>query len=447
MNRIAAMVVRHRWSLLAVFVILSVGIFSVSWWLTAYVESPSFREMISRQTSKGLKIEGEYKSVRRTGFLSASTPGFHGGGGEHTMKSLQAHEVEARFNPLGFFLKRWQFDRIEVRRGAVELQKVDGDDEDPPPPKKPWYHVFLPDRIYLKKTHCPSTDVLWMFKEKRAGIYDIDLIIRPNGRDFEYWGKDGILRMPFVPQLRVERIHTLIRKEKMYLYGATLVPPGKSPRGTLEVHGEAGLKKDRTITTELHFQDMPLPPWLPKSWQPHVDGLASGEIDWRSVGTKIENSNAGGRLDVAGGRLYGLKGLQTLATFTENPRFLDIRFDDFGMDLAWRYPKLRAKRVRIEAKGLVKIQGSFQVINKALDGEIQLGVTQESLKNFPGAEEKIFTRQAGGYLWTAVKLSGTVSEPKEDLSPRLTALLWESPGAFFSTLFRMLGDWFKGLFE
>ena len=60
--------------------------------------------------------------------------------------------------------------------------------------------------------------------------------------------------------------------------------------------------------------------------------------------------------------------------------------------------------------------------------------------------EEVFGRQRGGYLWTSVHLSGTIDQPKQDLSPRLIELFKESPGAYLQLLFRQFEGWLKETF-
>jgi hypothetical protein len=45
-----------------------------------------------------------------------------------------------------------------------------------------------------------------------------------------------------------------------------------------------------------------------------------------------------------------------------------------------------------------------------------------------------------------VHLSGTLDQPKQDLSPRIIELFKESPGAYLRLLFRQFEDWFKETF-
>ena len=88
----------------------------------------------------------------------------------------------------------------------------------------------------------------------------------------------------------------------------------------------------------------------------------------------------------------------------------------------------------------------MMVDRRALHGALRLGLTRQYLDWLPNPEE-VFNRQRGGYLWTTVHLSGTIDEPKQDLSPRIVELFKQSPGAYLGLLFRQFEDWLKSIFS
>jgi hypothetical protein len=45
-----------------------------------------------------------------------------------------------------------------------------------------------------------------------------------------------------------------------------------------------------------------------------------------------------------------------------------------------------------------------------------------------------------------VHLSGTIDQPKQDLSPRIIEAFKKSPGAYLQLLFRQFEDWLKQTF-
>jgi hypothetical protein len=58
----------------------------------------------------------------------------------------------------------------------------------------------------------------------------------------------------------------------------------------------------------------------------------------------------------------------------------------------------------------------------------------------------VFSRKQDSYLWTNVRLSGTIDDPEQDLSPRIIELFKESPGAYLQFLFRQFEGWLKRTF-
>jgi len=86
------------------------------------------------------------------------------------------------------------------------------------------------------------------------------------------------------------------------------------------------------------------------------------------------------------------------------------------------------------------------VDRRSVRGTIKLGLTRQSLDWLPNPEE-VFTQKRSGYLWTIVHLSGTIDEPKQDLSPRIIELFKESPSAYLGLLFRQFETWLKKTFS
>ena len=105
----------------------------------------------------------------------------------------------------------------------------------------------------------------------------------------------------------------------------------------------------------------------------------------------------------------------------------------------------RDQDINIEEKGKFRIEGEISIKRLVLRGTIRLGLTREYLDWLPNPEE-VFSRRSSGYLWTQVHLSGTIDEPRQDLSQRIIELFKESPGAYLGLMFRQFGDWLKKTF-
>jgi len=356
---------------------------------------------------------------------------------------MDAHGITARFNPLGFFLRRWQLDDVHIRSGEVEIQTYAPTPE--PSPAKPWFHIFLPQRVYLKLVESEPADVTWCFRGEKGGFFGTRLVIAPHGRDFNYQASGGTLKMALIPNLQLRDTHLLITKKLLTLYNLDL-QPSEDATGNIHAQGTAGTSEDRSVDFNFNFERIPVEEWLPKQWRDHVRGTASGNIRWRGKNPKLESSTGEATLRVDGGRIIELPFLENLAKITNEKALERLTLNDCSFALTWNYPRAEIKNIAIDEKGKFRAEGVIQVERKALSGAIELGVARHLLDWLPKPEE-VFPHEHDGYLWTTVHLSGTTDAPQQDLSPRIMEVLKENPGAALGLLLRQFGDWLKNIFD
>lgn len=439
---------RRRWRrvalLLGIIVVAAgVGVALVNPRLTRYVESDAFRAELEKQTAKGLHFPGgTYSPIRRTGFLSAASDGFRTENGRKALTSLDSHGITAHFNPLGVFLRRWQLDEVHIDGGEVGIQTYEPQAE--PSPSKPWYHVFLPQRVHLQKVWSEPADVTWRFRNEKGGFFGTRLLITPHGRDFEYQATGGTMKGALIPDLPLRHTHLLITKTLLTLYTLDLAP-GPQSDGFIKAEGTAGTREDKRVNFKLKFGKLPVRDCLPASWHDHVSGLAAGDVHWSGENPKLETSKVQGSFRIGDGRVQRLPFLQKLSSITGKKSIEQLELSECSAEVDWKSPTLEIKNVAIEDKGKFRIEGALSIREKSLGGAIQLGVAREYLEWLPQANE-VFPKERAGYLWTTVHLSGTIDQPGQDLSPRIVDALKESPGAFLGLAFRQFGQWLKDAF-
>jgi hypothetical protein len=437
---------RKGWAIAAVAILLTVGTIGLAWLnpqLTHCVESDRFRAELEKETAKGLHFpEGQYAPIHRQDFLTAASDRFQADTGRKALRAIDAHGITARFNPWGVFLRRWQLDDVHIDSGEVEIQTYTPSPE--PSPAKPWFHVFLPRRVYLKQVEANPADVTWRFRDEKGGFFGTRLVITPHGRDFNYQASGGTLKMALIPNLQLRATHLLITKKLLTLYNLDL-QPSEDATGNIHAQGTAGTSEDRSVDFNFNLERIPVEDWLPKQWRDHVRGKASGKIRWRGKNPKLESSTGEATLRVDGGRIIELPFLENLATITNERTLEQLTLSDCSFALTWNYPRAEIKNIAIEEKGKFRAEGAIQVEKKALSGAIELGVARHLLDWLPKPEE-VFPREHDGYLWTTVHLSGTTDAPQQDLSPRIMEVLKENPGAALGLLLRQFGEWLKKAF-
>ncbi|HEY2615307.1 MAG TPA: hypothetical protein VGI42_06325 [Chthoniobacterales bacterium] len=385
---------------------------------------------------------GKYAPIRRTGLLTAASDRFEAEHGRKAITAMDARGLSATFNPLGVFLRRWQLDRIHIETGEVGIQIYQPKPE--PSPAKPWYHVFLPDRVYIERLWSEPADVTWQFRNEKGGFFGTRLLITPHDRDFEYQADGGAMKGALIPDLPLRHTHLLITKTLLTLYSLDLAA-GRRNDGFIHGEGTAGTREDRRVDFKIQFDKLPLGEWLPASWNDHVAGAAAGTLHWSGRDLKYESASVEGALRIRDAQVRNLPFLEKLASITQKKSLAELELSECSATVDWHTPNGEIKEIAIEEKGKFRIQGSVKMREHSLGGALELGVMREYLEWLPHPEE-IFTRERGGYLWTTVHLSGTIEAPEQDLSPRVIEALKESPGAFLALIFRQVGEWFKNAF-
>ena len=160
------------------------------------------------------------------------------------MKSLDARGITATFDPLGVFVRQWRFTDVRVQSGDVEIQIYKANPEAVAP--KPWFAIFLPNRVYLKRIESPQANITWRFRGERAGFFGTQLLITPHGPDFEYFATGGRLKMALLPDLDLRRAHLLITKTLLTLYDIDLASNSSSAE-SIHAQANASIGKDKSI--------------------------------------------------------------------------------------------------------------------------------------------------------------------------------------------------------
>ena len=408
--------------------------------LTRYIESEAFRAAMESETAKGLHFpQSRFSPIRRTSAFTARAESFEAQNGEKAMKSLSAHGITATFDPLGVFVRQWRFSDVRVDSGDVEIQIYKANPEAVAP--KPWFSIFLPNRVYLEKIETPHANVTWRFRGEQAGFFDTQLLITPHGVDFEYLATGGRLKMALLPDLDLRQAHLLITKTLLTIYNIDLASDSGS-RENIHAQANAGLGKDKSVDLRANFSQIPIRSWLPADWKEHLAGNAFGDLHWAGKDPRLESSSGEGSLRVSDGRVDNLPVLEKLAELAQKKSFEHLALNDCSLSFGWKYPKIDIQNIAIEERGKFRIEGEMSIDQRRLRGIIRLGLTREYLDWLPNPEE-VFSHRDGNYLWTNVRLSGTIDDPAQDLSPRIIELFKQSPGAYLKLLFRQFEGWLR----
>lgn len=155
---------------------------------------------------------------------------------------------------------------------------------------------------------------------------------------------------------------------------------------------------------------------LDESWARKLQGDL--EVDF-SVNNFSGDFSASGDLSLRNGVLTAMPVLDILAAYADTRRFRTIQLSE--AHTGWRFSGgvISLTDLVVASDGLLRLEGDVTVRGEAIDGRLRLGIVPGLLVNLPGAETDVFTPGERGMLWAPVHLTGTLDDPKEDLSERL----------------------------
>lgn len=170
------------------------------------------------------------------------------------------------------------------------------------------------------------------------------------------------------------------------------------------------------LSLEGDLQDVKCSEWLNETWAQRLSGDTSIQFQARMANSGPE---AAGTLEIRNAVLTALPILDTLAAYADTRRFRTLMLNDARCRWRWKQKELHLSQLELGSEGLARLEGQVSIVNRNLSGTLRLGLLPGTLSHLPGAETQVFQSGERNLLWTTVTLSGTVDDPREDLSERL----------------------------
>ncbi|HEY1048653.1 MAG TPA: hypothetical protein VGE39_02820 [Prosthecobacter sp.] len=187
--------------------------------------------------------------------------------------------------------------------------------------------------------------------------------------------------------------------------------------------------------TSAQVKEVPVAEFLTAWWKQRLTGQLKGDLTFS--GTRGTAPVWKGDAMLENGVLQGLPLLETLAAHTRVERFKRLVLDICEASFHPQGEALQIDHIIVQSNGLLRIEGILTLRGRVIDGDFMLGVTPETLRWIPGAQNRVFVLSnpngPPGLHWTRVRIAGTLDAPQEDLSSRLIggagmALLFDTPG-------------------
>lgn len=179
--------------------------------------------------------------------------------------------------------------------------------------------------------------------------------------------------------------------------------------------------QDQSWELKTSLSSIPLRELLSEDWRLRLTGTLHGDLEIR--GQAASPPQVEGDIQLKNTVLTALPVLDKLASYTRVERFKRLSLDIASAQVRGSGEVRQFDKVVIQSNGLLRIEGSMNVNAGQVDGRFMLGVTPETLKWIPGAQQHVFTSThpgaPAGMMWTPLHVTGTVDAPREDLTERL----------------------------
>jgi hypothetical protein len=408
-------------SLASVLVLIVLCALVASLMISRFLRSEAFRKLMGAKTGEALYSEASYSPLNWSGpsmFVdSLQATGLEGS----IVQSLRADQVRADVNWRAIFQGAWRVDQIQVvsfdatfRPGSI----VPKDSiEVPRAPPRSGIASWLPSRFEVGELDIGRARL--HFRSQRgleiASLRDAALDIYPDGKGWAIDGKGGLLSVSKLPSLKVVSFRSRTQGDMFFLTNGEF---RLGEAGKISASGEFGDNSKLRV----EWSQVDVDPFLEEPWRSRLSGVLAGtaSIEWPESG--ISAGKAVGNFRLTDGVAENIEMLDQVATFTGAPQFRRMPLQEFSGNYEWTRNLLKITNLVAESKGLLRLEGACTIAEGGrLDGSLRVGVTPQTLQWLPGSRERVFTVAHNGYLWTDVRIGGSLQNPQEDLSSRLAA--------------------------
>lgn len=430
----------HRWLFaLITFVIIGVVVLMlmpmlVMNWVRGYLQEEAFRGKMEQIFGMQLQGKVALAPFRWTGDQVTSTEA-----SVHT-----AHGWRATLDGLhlsidwnGFRQGKWRTVGTGVDRVTLERTPADPSApvvaQDSLPTTTPagsslpnWLRRYLPTQTEVDGIRVDRFTLIhpgpWNVRDSKVRIAGW----QQGETSIQAVAEGGILETPIllpaqtVPiKLNLTRASFRLSREDLHLKEATLqwLDAGEiTAQGHFSPH-----EGSWEITTQM--VGIPLRECLSEDWKIRLSGNLKADLAAKGIG--IASPLVTGKVELREGVLTALPILDQLATYTGVERFKRLVLDIATANVRLSGDTRQFENIVLQSNGLLRLEGRLTIQGDQINGDFLLGVTPETLKWIPGAQQHVFTSSNPtgpiGMTWTPLHITGTMQAPREDLSSRLAA--------------------------
>ena len=286
-----------------------------------------------------------------------------------------------------------------------------------------------PGAIKIDKLLINSANFVWAGRKDFVFLEEATLVSKGGvGRNTAFRLTDATLRVPAWPEFQVERAELILGPAKLQVRGGVMTHNYIGHKGgDATLNGQIDLS-DRSAKANFicEFDSMPIESLARKEWKPRVDGDVDATLNFQADLAVPGSLEVSGPFWIRNGSYGDIIPTKRLAAFLAEPRISRIPFHSIKGKITLRQDKTVVEDIEATAPDFVQVKGAYAIEpDGILSGELEVAISDKVLTKLPGGKPDFFisSTTAPGFSVASVKVSGTTTQPIEDLTPRLEAAL------------------------
>lgn len=393
------------WILIVLLLAGTAGLFLWSR-VTAYLEGEEFRRTIEEFVSGKLNAAAELEPLHWNGSAVQSASLRLSGSPDSRLRSMEARNLRVRMDWIALLSGAWRVEEFLVDRLRAEFGEGNETAKSSAPLSMKEI-ALLPTKFELGATLVSQADLDFGDVE----ITGAELEIQPTGTGWKVHGERGNFTCPHLPPMAIESFQAEWADGKTTIHSSAL---------RLGAAGKISASGKWPGAVDFEWANVPPGDLLGKDWSQKLDGQLAGSA-------RLEGGVAKGRFEWSDGRVRGFGILQQAAMITGRTEFQNLPISKATGDFEVRGGNYDCRNVVVDSPGLLRVTGHVSISSqRALQGEIQLGLSPSLIQGLDGVLAKVFTRKENGFVWASVTVGGTLDAPTENLSGRLASAVGEA---------------------
>lgn len=410
-------------------VVIFIGIFGIKSAVISYLKSDGFRDQLITGAEEKLHADINLQQFRWEGSTVYADGWQAQGHPEAFFSKMKVDGLRASLN--GVENSALQIPEVRVNQASLVFSKKrqasklplaasDGENHSSNPSVPKWLKKWIPKTAAVDLIRIDATNLSFLDEQgkQQLALTSVETSAQPMTASgtWEIKGRNGELLLRDFPPLSIRQIETRWNHNEIFINQASL---GFYDTAEISGSGDITLASSPQLNLDLQISNLNAKKLLSPEWEKKISGTL--HADFTVKGNPKEQLISKGSFQLKDGALEDLPLLDLIAQYTKMQRFKRLALHKVSADFVKKGPQIKISNLVIQSDGLTRLEGSFILNDRQIDnGQFRLGVTPGTLRWIPGAEQKVFTQAKDGFLWTDLTISGSLDQPKENLSSRLT---------------------------